>query len=320
MTDVRPPAWHRPLILVAAATAPFILVALAGVALDDRILGGAPIWLKPFKFAVSIVIYALTLAWLTTYLPRTRLVRSSATIIATMLAIEYVVIVGQVIRGRFSHFNVATPLDATLWGIMGTSITVLWVANLVRAVFVLRRRIGDPAVTWAVRAGTVIALFGMAIAFMMTRPTGAQRESLREGTFGGLIGGHTVEVADGGPINAVTGWSTVGGDLRIPHFVGIHALQVVPLLALALALLARRIPLLRDGSARVRLVFVAAAGYAGLTGLALWQALRGQPLIHPDRLTAVVFFTVVAAVLVAAVAVVTRPARAPVEHVLPGGR
>ncbi|MEV4059635.1 hypothetical protein [Nonomuraea dietziae] len=274
--------WHRPLMLVAAVTAPFVVLSLAGLVFDDRVLVGAPIWLKPLKFAVSIVIYAVTLAWLMTYLPRTRLARWTATAIAILLAIEYVIIVGQVLRGRQSHFNVATPLDAVLWGAMAVSITLLWIGNLVLAFFVMRRRIGDAAVTWALRAGTVISLAGMAIAFLMARPTPEQRTSMSDGTFAGIAGRHSVGVADGGPIMPVTGWSTTGGDLRIPHFVGIHALQALPLLALALALLAAWIPVLRAESARARLVLVASAGYAGLTGLTLWQALRGQPLLHPD--------------------------------------
>jgi hypothetical protein len=294
--------WHRPLLLLAAVTTPFIVISIVGLVVDDRVLAGAPIWLKPFKFAVSIVIYAVTWSWLMAYLPNNRLTRWSATAIAVILAIEYVIIVGQVLRGRHSHFNVATPLDAVLWGTMGTSIALLWIANLVLAFFLLRQQIGDSSVTWAVRAGTVISLAGIAVAFLMTGPTPEQLASVSNGTFAGIIGGHSVGVADGGPIMPVTGWSTTGGDLRIPHFIGIHALQALPLLALALATLATRTPVLRSETVRTRLVLVTSAGYAGLTGLTLWQALRGQPVIQPDGLTLLAGGVLVALVAAGAIA------------------
>jgi hypothetical protein len=57
---MRAVTWHRPLLLVAALTAPFIVISVVGLVVDDRVLVGAPIWLKPFKFAVSIVIYTVT--------------------------------------------------------------------------------------------------------------------------------------------------------------------------------------------------------------------------------------------------------------------
>jgi drug/metabolite transporter (DMT)-like permease len=84
---------------------------------------------------------------------------------------------------------------------------------------------------------------------------------------------------------ALTGWSTVGGDLRIPHFVGMHALQVLPLLAALLGVLGHRLPRLGRPEVRARLVLVAASGYAGLVALVTWQAERGQSLVHPDAVT-----------------------------------
>lgn len=306
-----PREWHRPLLLVAAVTTPFAVISLAGMLLDGRVLVGAPIWFKPFKFAVSIVVYALTWAWLYAYLPRNRWVRRSTTVIAAMLAIEYVIIVGQVVRGRQSHFNVATPLDAGLWATMATSIVVLWIANLVVAAYLVRTEVGGPSLTWGVRAGAVISLFGAAVAFMMTRPTAAQQASVFDGTFAGIIGGHSVGVADGGPIMPVTGWSTTGGDLRVAHFVGLHALQALPLAAVLLALLAGRVVALRAEAVRTRLVLVASAGYAGLTLLSLWQALRGQPLTSPDGLTLTVACLLVVAVVAAAVAVLAMSRRDP---------
>ena len=51
-----------------------------------------------------------------------------------MPATEMVIIVGQLIRGRQSHFNHATPFDGALFQIMGASISVLWLATVVFAV------------------------------------------------------------------------------------------------------------------------------------------------------------------------------------------
>ena len=96
-----------------------------------------------------------------------------------------------------------------------------------------------------------------------------------------ISGAHTVGGPDGGPGLAGTGWSRSHGDLRVPHFVGLHAVQVLPILAL---LLRRRS--IAD-SARVRLVIVAAASYASLFVILLVQALRGVPIVAPDTRTIV---------------------------------
>jgi hypothetical protein len=98
-------------------------------------------------------------------------------------------------------------------------------------------------------------------------------------------GGHAVGVADGGAGLPLSGWSTTGGDLRVGHFVGMHALQVLPLLAAALTAVAARAPRRLPELARLRLVRLAATGYLGLLLLLVWQALRGQPLTAPDPAT-----------------------------------
>jgi len=56
--------WHRPLMISAAAMAVLALVAAVGIFADPRVLTGAPIWLKPFKFALSFTLYTSTLAWM----------------------------------------------------------------------------------------------------------------------------------------------------------------------------------------------------------------------------------------------------------------
>jgi hypothetical protein len=54
--------WHRPLLWLSLAMAASTLATLAGLAFDPRVLDGAPLWAKPFKFSISILIYAVTLS------------------------------------------------------------------------------------------------------------------------------------------------------------------------------------------------------------------------------------------------------------------
>ncbi|MDQ4009682.1 MAG: hypothetical protein M3228_03085 [Actinomycetota bacterium] len=274
-------AWHRPLMIFVGLMAVLTAAAALGVLMDDRVLGGAPIWLKPFKFAVSFVIYGATIAWIISRLPdRRRWAWVLGTIIAITAVIEMVIIVGQAARGTHSHFNVSSALNAALWSTMGFAIVVLWLATLVIAAFAARRQFGDWPFTLAIRFGLLVALIGMALGFLMTAPTADQLQAIESGA-ASLAGAHSVGVADGGPGLPVTAWSTTGGDLRVSHFVGLHGLQALPLLAWLLAL--PRLGL--DERTRTRLVTTGAAGYLGLVGLLLWQALRGQPLIMPDGWT-----------------------------------
>jgi hypothetical protein len=272
--------WHAPLAWFGAAMLILLPLTAVGVLIDDRTVGGAPVWLKPGKFAASFVLYSFTTAWLVSRLRRhRRLAAVAGTIIAAASAIEMVVIVGQAARGQASHFNNTTPLDGMLFSVMGATIAVLWLANLALVVLLLRERSLDRPLATALRLGLGVALAGMALGFLMLGPTPAQGAALDRGepTF---VGGHSVGVPDGGPGLPVTGWSTTGGDLRVPHFVGMHALQVLPLLGVALGRIGSRWGV--DEVTRVRLLRVAAVSYAALIALLTWQALRGQALIAPD--------------------------------------
>ncbi|MGW3334929.1 hypothetical protein ACWDF9_30790 [Streptomyces rubiginosohelvolus] len=289
-------SWHRPLVVFSAAMAAFAVVSAVGLVVDDRVLVGAPIWAKPFKFSVSFVAYCLTLAWMLTLLTRGRRIgRWAGHVVVLTGLIEMVIITVQVVRGKRSHFNTATAFDSALWNAMGMTIVVLWAATLAIAVLLLRTRITDRATALAVRGGLLIALAGAGLGFLMTLPSETPQAA---GNFDAAdtMGAHSVGVPDGGPSMPLTGWSTTGGDLRAPHFVGMHALQLLPLLLIALVLLAPRFAPLRDAGVRLRLVRVAVGGYAALVALITWQALRGQPLIHPDGVTLATAGAILAAV------------------------
>jgi len=309
MDDLRQRAatWHRPAMVCAAVMAVMAVVSLGGLVLDDRVLLGAPIWLKPFKFAVSIALYLVTWAWMVSLLEKgKRLARHVSLGLVIAVSVEYVIIVVQVVRGQTSHFNGTTPLNATLYAIMGVTISALWVGTFVLTVLLFLTPLKDKASQWGIRLGAVIALAGLGLAFLMTSPTAMQLAAMKTDTFDGVVGAHSVGVADGGPGMAVTGWSTTGGDLRIPHFVGMHALQALPLFVLLLGVLAARFPRLRDDTLRTRLVVIAAAGYAGIVALVTWQALRAQSLIHPDAPTLGAFAALVVLLAVSTVLVLRR--------------
>ncbi|WP_327001827.1 hypothetical protein OHA72_42875 [Dactylosporangium sp. NBC_01737] len=227
--------WHRPLLMLAAVMALLVLVCVTGLLVDDRRLLGVSVWLKPLKFGISFAVYAMTLAWMLTLVTRGRRIAEAAgTAVAVAGAAEVGIIAFQAARGHLSHYNVATDLDDTLWMWMGITIGVLWVATLVLAVVLFFAPIGDPASRWAVRLGVLVALGGMAVGLLMLRPTPEQRAADVET----VVGAHSVGVPDGGPGMPLTGWSLTGGDLRIAHFVGMHGLQALPLLAMLLAAVA----------------------------------------------------------------------------------
>lgn len=298
--------WHQPLLWLSLAMAASTLATLAGLILDPRLLDGAPLWAKPFKFSTSILIYAVTLSWLLGQLPRRRrLAWWAGTASAVFLAVEMVIIGGAAAAGNTSHFNVSTPLAAGLWSVMAASIVIVWLAALLVALLLFRARLGDPARSLAIRAGLVIALIGMALAFLMTGPTADQLNDFR-----GIAGAHTVGLPDGGPGLPLLGWSTEAGDLRVPHFVGLHALQLIPLSALLLEIGARRIPLLRAAATRLGLVWIVAMSYLGALALLTVQALAGQSVVRPDAAFTFWAMTLLAAAGIAVVVVLVRGRRA----------
>ena len=302
----QPDRWHRPLLGLAVLSGLLALVVAVLAVADPQEVTGQDAWLKPLKFALSIGIYALTLAWLLGQVQRGRRAAGRAATVAVVgLLVEDVVIVRAAALGTTSHFNVSTPLSAALWSVMAVSIVVVWVATLVVAVTLFASPGPDAARTLAVRAAVVIALVGMALAFLMTAPTAAQQQDVQ-----GVVGAHAVGVPDGGPGLPLLGWSTTGGDLRIPHFVGMHALQLLPLLLLGLELLSRRVSALRDVVVRRRLVLVAALSHSATTAVLTGQALAGQPVTQPAGAVLLAGLATAAGTVVAAAAVLGRARRA----------
>lgn len=287
-------AGHRGLALLTLGALGLLAASLILQVADARTVLGAPAWMKPAKFAASIALLAPVLAWILGQMPgpRRRRLRAAGTLMTAVGALELVIISVQAARGVPSHFNNATTLDATLFQVMGGAITLFWLAQGYVALRAFRQAFATPARTWGIRLGLAGALLGGAVGFVMPRPTPAQLETLRAGGRPATLGAHAVGVPDGGPGLPVTRWSVEGGDLRVPHFFGLHALQGLPLVAF---LVERR----RRRGAGTRPVIAAGVAWIGFTVVTLWQGLRGQPLVAPDGAT----LAALALVAVAAAAV-----------------
>ena len=214
-----------------------LVPSLVGLAADERMVTGAPVWLKPAKFAISTAIYMLTLAWIFTLLPewpRTR--RFVGWVTAIVLVLEVAIIDVQAWRGTTSHFNVrhrrSTACSSRSWVL---AIVVQTLTSIAVAVAVWRQRFEDRALGWALRFGLIVTIVGATTGGLMTGPMNSTARARTRDRPDRVAGAHTVGARDGGPGLPGTGWSVEHGDLRIPHFLGLHAMQVLPLLALVTA-------------------------------------------------------------------------------------
>lgn len=243
-------------VLFLAALVP----TLAAAASDPRMLEGAEVWTKPAKFLLSLSVYSFTSAWFFGYVDadhrRGRVARSIvlAIVITSVFEIAYILI--QASRGERSHFNVGDPFHFAMYGLMGLGALVLAGASPLLAGLIVRwPRAGlRPAYRDAV-------VLGLVLTFVLGAGLGGAM-SVRLS--------HWVGPAPGGPGLPLFGWSTTGGDLRPPHFFGIHAEQALPLFAL----------LLPGCSFASRLaVWTAAGGYTAFTLWVFARALAGFPLI-----------------------------------------
>ncbi len=303
---------------MVAAMIALSIVAAGGLIVDDRTLLDESVWSKPLKFGIAFTLYGLTLAWLLTLPHRGRRATwwlGTAFAVTGFLDVGFIAV--QAARGTFSHFNNYDPDPVNVIGqqIFASSVPGLFLANLLIVLILCWQRLADRPTTWAIRAGLALAIAGMVQAYLMGF-TGTQRVVDAEGRAVELIAGHTVldpaarsEAARDGSGLPLIGWSTLGGDLRIPHFLGLHGIQVLLLAVIVVARLARRHPWLRDERTRAELIGVLALGYAGLFGLTYWQAMRAQPLLRPDATTLGALAALIT-VVVCLTALVYRRARA----------
>lgn len=307
--------WHRPLVVSSIILAVLMVLSGVGIAVDDRVLLGESIWIKPMKFSFAFGIYAVTLAWLLTKLDRARrLGWWMGSVFALFAAIEVTLITIIAARGSFSHFNIgdSDPLNRLLVSTFQKGVPAIFFSNLAIAIVVLVQRTCDRALSRAMRMGIVISTIGTTIPLWLGIGIDSPERTAvnAEGKEVRLLGGHGIGDPDGAGM-PFTNWSTTGGDIRVPHFIGMHGIHMLLLTTALLAALAIRYRWMR-ASTRAHLVAIAAFGYFGLLVVTAWQARRGQSLINPDVLTLGAFAVLVLITGAAAVFVIAAARRQPI--------
>jgi hypothetical protein len=234
-------------LLMLAAAVP----AAMALGLDDRLFRGVNVWVKPIKFMLASALLAVTTAWFATHLQvvaqRGRALRALSWTLIVSAGFEVVYITLQAALGQASHYNVGDAFHGLMYSLMGLFAMTLtatqpWLAWLLW-------RHGQPGLAPAYRLSV---LLGLVLTFVLGAGAAIPLAQLQP------------PAGAGWPL---VGWHLQGGDLRIAHFIGIHAGQVLPLLG---ALLSARSAQPRPAVAGV---WLATAGWTGLWALALIHAL-----------------------------------------------
>lgn len=211
-------------------------------------------WYKPFKFAFSTFLFAWAMAWYCYYLPSFNIQLFNWSVII-LLGFEIIYIAFQASKGQLSHYNLSTPVYAALYSMMAIAATLVTIYTAYIGFLFFKNDFPflPNYYLWAIRLGILIF-----VAFSL------------EGFVMGSKLTHTIGGEDGGEGIPLLNWSTKFGDPRIAHFIGMHALQVLPILSFYL---------LKNTKATIAI----AAVYFLLAVFTLVQALQGKPLFKPSK-------------------------------------
>jgi hypothetical protein len=206
-------AEHHALYLFGWLNIAFWLICLLGIAFSDLQVLGINAWIKPSKFFISAAIYSWTMLWFLRHLPTKKLNNAFGWMVILVFTFENFYILWRASRGELSHFNTTSSEAILLFSLMGTAISILTSCTAfigIQFCYLKFPELPKPYL-WGIRIGIFSFVFFAFSGFIMAA-------YLR----------HTVGAADGGPGIPYFNWSKAHGDLRVAHFMGLHALQVFP--------------------------------------------------------------------------------------------
>ncbi|MEO7976433.1 hypothetical protein [Flavobacterium sp.] len=213
---------------------------------------GLNAWTKPFKFFISFGVFAFTMALYVVYLDNQRQVTNYCWSFIIFSSIELLLITVQASRGKKSHYNIDTPFDRVIFALMGLSLIVVLIHTIfiITLFFTQSQFDASDEMILAFKLSLIMMVLFMLQGFVMIK-----------------LFKHTVGAEDNTPGIPVLNWSKNYGDLRVAHFFGMHALQIIPLLTFILANTKRDVYLI----SLLYFVFVT---------FTLFQAFQGKPFIR----------------------------------------
>ena len=186
------------------------------LSLDDlRTIRDVGIWIKPMKFMAATALFAWSTVWLTQLANQSvshgEAYKGICTLLVVTSLFEVLYITYQAFLGEASHYNRTDALHAFLYSVMGIVAVGLTASQAWLAWEIWKARGSNELSVTGL--GVVI---GLALTFVLATVSG------------GLLGGIQPPSGQGLPF---VGWHLYE-DIRPSHFLGVHAQQLIPLLAL----------------------------------------------------------------------------------------
>lgn len=205
---------------------------------------------KPITFAFSVGMLLWTVGWVIDRMPsRPRLEKILGRTLAVSSLVEVGLITVQAWRGVPSHFNLSTPEDGIIFGLMGVSVIFMSLTLVATTVCAFRQPPVEPGLRLAVRAGMLLIVAGLGVGQWMIE-----------------LGNDFFEQFDRVPDRVLAG---AAGAPTFPHAMGFHGIQVFILAALLAGLLGLEV------RAAQRVVRLVVAGYSVLLVWSIVQAASG---------------------------------------------
>jgi hypothetical protein len=264
LADAEP--YQRFLYRVAAVfAASAVLHAVVFIA-DDRPWDALGSWRQPLLFSLAFFLVLPSLAWVMTFLSARRWLGWAVSGTLGLAALWAVLLIGlQAWRGERAFFpEEGRAFDQAVWIGMQVGVGLIVLAIVVEAVWALMSLDAPPTFRWAVGAGLLVVIAGLAMGGVMVAE-GVSQE------------------AGGEPVDSPVVFGEAGL-VVVPHLLALHGLLVLSVLAWLLAFTA--VPERR----RVRVVQVASVGYVALIAVSLAQALGGRAPLDLTGFVAVLFW------------------------------